>query len=338
MFMSKKYSTYEVRERAVKAVLKGHSVAGVADLYHVVRTTLHRWLARYYSQGHTFEGLARKSGSGRPRALGVEALERLTQIVLCPASAFGYETDFWTCRRLIQVTRQELGVRVSQPTMWRMLRDSDLTYQKPERRYLEAGEAERQAWIKHRIPRIKQTIKKYRAILYFEDEANLSLTAPLAKTWAPKGQTPAQAVTGRRGGISALSAIGRAGRLVFSLQEKRIASAHIIHFLGQLLKHHQGRHLVVVMDQASPHTSQKTMAFIKGQKRLHVFHLPPYSPDFNPDEGVWNHLKHQELKSHQAKAKKELKALARRKLASMSKRPRLLRGIFFRCCVADLLN
>lgn len=336
--MSKKYSTYEVRERAVKAVLKGHSVAGVAELYHVDRTTLHRWLSRYYSQGRTFQGLARKAGSGRPRTLDPEGLHRLTEIVLCPASAFGYETDFWTCRRLIQVTGQELGVRVSQPTMWRMLRDSDLTYQKPERHYLEASEAERKAWIQHEIPRIKRTVKKYRAILYFEDESNLSLTAPLGKTWASKGQTPAQAVSGRRGGLSALSAIGRAGRLVFSLQEKRIASPPIIHFLAQLLKHHRGRHLVVVMDQASPHTSKKTLRFIEGEKRLHVFHLPPYSPDFNPDEGVWNHLKHQELKSHQAKAKKELKALARRKLASMSKRPRLLRGIVFRCCVADLLN
>jgi transposase len=45
------------------------------------------------------------------------------------------------------------------------------------------------------------------------------------------------------------------------------------------------------MDQAPPHTSQKTQAFMAGQKRLHVFHLPPYSPDFNPDEPVWRHLK-----------------------------------------------
>ena len=30
--------------------------------------------------------------------------------------------------------------------------------------------------------------------------------------------------------------------------------------------------------------SKKTKAFISGQKRLHVFYLPPYSPDFSPDE------------------------------------------------------
>jgi hypothetical protein len=44
------------------------------------------------------------------------------------------------------------------------------------------------------------------------------------------------------------------------------------------------------------------------------------------------------LKSHQAKTKKEMKKLARRKLNKMSKNSRLLKGIFFRCYVADILN
>ena len=122
------------------------------------------------------------------------------------------------------------------------------------------------------------------------------------------------------------------------MTEKRIASDEIIHFLGQMLKHHPRRHLVVVMDQAPPHKSKKTQAFIDSQKRLHVFYLPSYSPSWNPDEYVWNHLKHQELKGHQAKTKAELKVLAKRKLKKMANNPQQLRGIFFRCCVAELLH
>jgi transposase len=92
------------------------------------------------------------------------------------------------------------------------------------------------------------------------------------------------------------------------------------------------------MDRAPPHTSKKTRAWIDSQPRLHVFHLPSYSPDWNPDEKVWNYLKHKELASHQAKNKDELKQLARRKLQSMAKRPRLMRGTFFRCCIAELFK
>jgi DDE superfamily endonuclease len=69
-----------------------------------------------------------------------------------------------------------------------------------------------------------------------------------------------------------------------------------------------------------------------------VFYLPKYSPDCNPDEKVWNHLKHHELKAHKAKTKEELKALTKTKLKGMSRNPSLLRGLFFRCCVADVLG
>ncbi len=56
------------------------------------------------------------------------------------------------------------------------------------------------------------------------------------------------------------------------------------------------------------------------------------------NEQVWNYLKHEELKSHQAKTKDELNVLANKKLVSMSKNPDLLQGIFFRCHTAKLLN
>ena len=125
--MEEKYSTYEVRRRAVAAVLDGHPINGVATIYGIHRSTLHRWLQRYW-EGGTFESLVRKAGSGRPPILDAEALDQLVEMVLQPASDFGYETDFWTCRRLIQVTRKELGIRVSQPTMWRVLRDSGCVF------------------------------------------------------------------------------------------------------------------------------------------------------------------------------------------------------------------
>ncbi len=218
------------------------------------------------------------------------------------------------------------------------MREAGLTYQKPERKYFEADAGTRRKWLKVKLPAIMRTVKKYRAILYFEDEANISLTAFLAKTWAPRGVTPVQSVTGARGSVSAMSAISKRGDLIFRLLDKKIASGTVIDFLKQMLRHHRNRHLVVVMDQAKPHTSKATKAFIASQKRLHVFYLPPYSPDWNPDEKVWNHLKHQELKGHQARTRAEMKALARRKLRKMSENPAQMRGIFFRCNVARLLQ
>lgn len=330
------YSTYEVRVCAVNAVERGWRVGEAADAFGISRRTLHRWLTRYKDNGR--DGLHRQPGSGRPRKLEELDEHDLRDIVLQPASTFGYETDLWTVGRLHGVIHDLYQVAVSRDTIWRRLREAGLTYQKPEREYYEIDEESRQKWRRYEVPKICKTVKKYRAILYFQDESNVSLTAFLGKTWALRGKTPKAPVTGKRGGVAALSAISKPGRLVFRLLEKRIASGEVIEFLAQMLKHHPRRHLVIVMDQAPPHVSKKTKAYIASQTHLHVFYLPKYSPDWNPDEKVWNHLKHQELKSHQAKTKNELKHLTRRKLQSMARRPKLLRGLFFRCCVSDLFG
>lgn len=329
-------STCDVRVRAVKAVLRGRSMSDVADAYDTNRSTISRWVKRYEEEGE--EGLDRRPTSGRPRMLAQLTEEELRNVVLQPASQFGYESDLWTVSRLHVVIEDQYRVSVSKDTIWRRLREAGLTYQKPERQYYELNEEDRQEWLRKDVPKIRRTIEKYSAILYFQDEANVSLTAFLGKTWSPSGQTPKATVTGKRGGVAAMSAISRRGHLLFRLHNKRIASPEVIDFLKQMLTHHHRRHLVVVMDQAPPHTSKKTRAYIESQKRLHVFHLPKYSPDWNPDEKVWNHLKHQELTRHKAKTKEELTKLTRRKLQSMAKRPSLMRGIFFRCCVAELFG
>jgi transposase len=331
-----RYSTIEIRRKAIDALNRGMTIGAVAEAFGVDRTTLYRWHRRVVLEGT--EGFERRSGSGRP--LKFEGLDSQTivDIITQPATNFGYETELWTIGRMRQIIRKKFKIVLSKNTIWRRVREAGLTFQKPERKYFEIDEVARKKWLKKEVPQIRATVAKYRAILYFQDESNISLTAFLGKTWSPKGQTPRAQVTGSRRGVAAMSAISPKGRLLFRLLKKRVASREIIQFLGQMMRHHPRRHLVVVMDQAPPHTSRITRMFINSQPRLHVFYLPKYSPDWNPDEKVWNHLKNHELASHQARTKDQLSVLARRRLRSMAANPQLIRGIFFRCCVADFFE
>lgn len=331
-----RHTDFDVRVRAVNAVKRGLPIGQVADTFDVDRATLFRWLQRFREYGQ--DGLQRQIGSGRPRLLEDLTEADFRRLILFPASDFGYETDLWTVGRVKHVIEDLYDVRISKNTIWRRLQIAGLTYQKPERHYFEADEKARRKWLRTVVPQIRQEVRQFRAILYFQDESNVSLTAFLGKTWGVCGKTPRVLVTGKRGGVSAMSALSGQGRLLFRLFDKRICSPEVIAFLDQMLKFHKGRHLVVVMDQAPPHTSQMTTAYIASQPRLHVFYLPKYSPDLNPDEKVWNHLKHHELKAHKAKTREELKALTTKKLKGMSRNPELLRGLYFRCCVADFLG
>ena len=62
-----RYSTFDIRVRAVEAVERGMAVGQVAEAFNIDRSTLFRWVRNYQADGH--DGLERQAGSGRPRLL-----------------------------------------------------------------------------------------------------------------------------------------------------------------------------------------------------------------------------------------------------------------------------
>jgi transposase len=156
----RRYSTAEVRVRAVVAVQKGMTVSQTAMTFGVDRTTLHRWLARYDQNGEA--GLQRRPVRGRPRKLGRVTAERLKRIVLAPATKFGFETELWTVGRLHAVLVDRLKADVSEDTVWRRLREAGLTWQTPERQYFEADPETRRRWQEETIPKIRETLENNR--------------------------------------------------------------------------------------------------------------------------------------------------------------------------------
>ena len=130
------YSTYEMRVNAIKSILKNNSVSLIVKAYNVHRATVYRWLQKY-KKNNNFNNLIRKSVSGRPKKLLTIKKNQLKKIVLKPASKYGYETDFWTCKRLVRIIREQFNIKISNPTIWRHLRNLNFTNQKPERRYFE---------------------------------------------------------------------------------------------------------------------------------------------------------------------------------------------------------
>ncbi|MBM4078039.1 MAG: IS630 family transposase, partial [Planctomycetes bacterium] len=178
----------EIRERAVRAVSSGMSRTIVATAFGVDRATLYRWLKKYERDG--CPGLQRQSGSGRRRKFDDIDANAIRALVLKGPLHFGFETDLWTVSRLRRVIKDEFSIVLSKNSVWRRLRDAGLTYQKPEREYYEIDEKARKKWLRYEVPKIRRCVQKYRGILYFQDESNVSLTAFLGKTWAPCGETP----------------------------------------------------------------------------------------------------------------------------------------------------
>jgi len=328
--MIKQHVSTPQKERAAKLFLKGESTAiELKKNFGVSRSTIYEWVNDY--ENRKTLNRVKNPKSGRQPTINQTNGKAILKILKLPASKFGYETDFWTTSRLRQTLSKKLNLKMSRMAIYRTLKKLKQSYHKPESRYYHKDKEKNLAeWRNKTVPAIKRVLRKCNAVLYFEDESNISLTPTLAKTWGPIGEKIIRSVSPNRGSVSAISAISRSGFLIFNVHDggKRFNSDDIISFLSQMLKHHKRRHLVVVMDQAPCHKSKKVKEFTKTQKRLHVFYLPPRSPEFNPDEMVWAHLKEKELKEHKATTTKELKKLAKKKLKRISKNRKLVFGIF----------
>jgi len=243
---------------------------------------------------------------------------------------YGFETPLWNCKRLQQITKQKLDKDLDVSTVWRWLIDWGLTNQKPEKEALERNGRAVRKWLKDEWPKIKEHRRRWQAMLYFQDESAVSLTPVIGKTWALKGRTPKIKITGNRGTICISSAVSPAGRMVFRLEKKTVTSKTFIEFIKQIIKNHPWRKIIVVVDNSPTHTSKAVEDFIEQNKnKIAVYYLPTYSPDLNPDEEVWNHLKSHKLKDHQARNKKDFKSLVLSKLRSIQKNSSLIKSFFF---------
>jgi transposase len=76
------------------------------------------------------------------------------------------------------------------------------------------------------------------------------------------------------------------------------------------------------------HKAKKVSEFVreKADGRLSIFFLPPYSPDLNPDEWVWNNVKNDRIARSVIMSADDLKAKAIGALRRLQKLPGIVRG------------
>ena len=64
-----------------------------------------------------------------------------------------------------------------------------------------------------------------------------------------------------------------------------------IAFLHQLRQRFKGKHLLIILDNASYHRSKAVKRFLLRHPEVELLFLPPYSPEYNPVEQIWGWLK-----------------------------------------------
>lgn len=307
------------RLRAIKLRKQGYAVKEIANIFGINYFSVSHWFCRKKKYG--LKSLKRRSARGAERKLQEEILFWMKKTLKDPATKWGFSVPLWNSKMLGGLLDQQKMIKLDRTTIWRYLCRMGLSFQKPEKRYKEQDKREVKKWIEEEWPKVQEWVKKNKAILYFEDESGISLSPIIGKTWAPRGKTPIVRVSGARGGVLAMSAILPSGSIRFRLEERKINAEVMIEFFKQIGQTHNDRKVAVVMDRVPSHTAKKIGDFINEQDQLKLFYIPPYSPELNPDEKVWRHLKSVSLKNRFAQNKSNLSRMVIGALRQMQKNP-----------------
>ena len=153
------------------------------------------------------------------------------------------------------------------------------------------------------------------------------------RTWAPRGETPIHYRWSDHHRLSVIGALTLAPHrcrigLYFAIHQKNICAQEVVTFLRSLRKSIRGK-MTLIMDRWKVHRAKRLWRFLKKHsKTIQVEWLPPYAPELNPVEQVWNHSKYSDLANFTPEDLEELDRWVRSSIAGTQNQTHLLRSFF----------
>jgi transposase len=317
----------DTRMLVLRAVDHGMKVEDAAAVFQVGRSTINNWLKMRRESG--WKALDVKKAPGRQPRLSDRQMAQLRGwIIGQDPRQLQFEFGLWTREMVGELIERKFGVDFTPQWIGKLLHRLGLSPQRPLVRAYEQNPERVERWKNEEYPAIRAQAITAGATVFFLDEAGVRTDYHSGTTWAPIGETPIVKGTGSRLSVNMISAINTRGKLHFSFIEGSLDSAAFIDYLKKLLADIEGK-IFLIVDGASPHRSKKTKDFVKSTKgRLKLFHLPPYSPELNPDEWIWKSVKHSHVGRMAVRSVKELKGGVEKAVARLQEMPHLVCNIF----------
>lgn len=121
----------------------------------------------------------------------------------------------------------------------------------------------------------------------FQDEGRFGLLGAPRRCWAPRSVRPVVGARLQRKYLYAFAAVSPHDGVLDSLILPWVNAETMSMFLASVAERHADEFIVMVMDQAGWHVAGS----LQVPPNMRLVFLPPYSPELNPAEHLWEALR-----------------------------------------------
>src|SRR5262249_21723949 len=179
------------------------------------------------------------------------------------------------------------------------------------------------------LARTQKKARAERRTLLFVDESGFYLLPGRVKTYSPQGLTPVLYEWQTRDHLSVMAGLTRRGRLFTLVGDEALSAAGSAGFPGRAPGRGRRAARGGVGGGPGPRGPGGAGVLAGGAgRRLHLEALPGYAPALTPVEGLWQHLKHVELRNVVCLGLDHLREELRLAVARLRHKVPLVRGFF----------
>ena len=283
-----------IRERAQALLLSGKGLGPyeIAEVIFRDEKTVREWL-KAFAKERMASLFPRYLGNENAAKLTRKQKQEITKVLSQPPSDYGLPKEFWEVKSLRKYLLAEFGIEYNSENSYRFIfKLHNLSFHLPAKFDIHRNEK----LILERIAKIREIIFPLLANPRWEvlvaDESRLILEAITRRAWLPKGKKTVLKVVRSKKYQNFFGCLnlktGKPHLYEIPWQKTR----EIIKVLKLLKRDYPRKHLCLIWDNASFHRSKKLKQRLRTDLRAYyLLNLPPYAPDTNPQEHVWEYAK-----------------------------------------------
>jgi len=288
-----------VRQKAQAIIAAGEKITTpvIARIIGKQEQTVRVWLKAWNEIGMAsiFSGHQNNLNASKLTAIQKEELK--TALSVSPRE-YGIAREFWDVPTLKRYLSAEFDIKYDSPQAYHYyLKFAGLSFKYPDIFDRKRNEGH----VKLRIQEIAAEIEKLRAEgcrIFCADEVRVQQEAEIRRAWLKKNQRTIVKVNRQKESQSYLGLLSQDNFRCFLYKLHWQNSKNIVSALKKFLESpeiaHANKPIVIIWDNASWHRSKEIKNELKQGsllERIHLIAMPPYAPDENPIEHVWNTAK-----------------------------------------------